>query len=703
MRIPNHRRRAVLVAAALGAIGVSVWSSTQYHSLEASSHREAPLIADDPLADNTDVYAFRSPTDSTRVVLIANYVPFELPHGGPNYYSFGEKIRYEVHVKNNPATPGDDITYRFIFAQTNADPTTFFNIRLGRQNLKTTYRCEKKVGTGAFATIVTNGVVPPNNIGPRSINSPVGLSTPNYETLRTNAIATATGGGNEQVYCGPADDPFFADLGAIFDLAGLRPNATPRDGLARRNVHSICLSVPIATLQKTGRAVSTATSILDSDFIIGVWASASRPTMRTLSTTGTDPTDNGPYVQVSRLGMPLTNEVINPIGTKDRWVSRTPYTEDAATENYLTNPELALYMDTAFFAAAVPAFAPLRIQRRALPTVAPPGLDFGNTHDGLFPLKGSPLLNGTALADAAFGNYLLRNNKPRSVDILPLFHTGVPNLPPYQLATGKGGNPLAVGKPFINNFLAVQGSTIFGGDMLRLNMAVPATPRTSPAFSNMGLLAAAALGLTNPRYNTSAALQRIPNMDGFPNGRRLEDAVDKIELQAVAGVVLAAIGVPYEDYTGGPSPVTARLGRVLAFTSGVERNDTTIRTAFPFVQTPWRGTGRAGGFPALPAIVTGLGNEAGALGMATPELMMQNFPNPCTDRTTFRYHLVQAGRVTLTVYDLTGRRVAMPLKDAARAAGSYDQLWTGIDLRPGIYTAVLDVNGRRQTVKLQRQ
>ena len=149
--------------------------------------------------------------------------------------------------------------------------------------------------------------------------------------------------------------------------------------------------------------------------------------------------------------------------------------------------------------------------------------------------------------------------------------------------------------------------------------------------------------------------------------------------------------------------MTARLGRVLAFTSGVERNDTTIRTAFPFVQTPWRGTSRAGGFPAPSGVITGLGNDVGALGMATPELMVQNFPNPFTDRTTFRYHLARAGRVTLTVFDLNGRRVATPLRDAVRAAGTYDQLWTGIDLKPGIYTGVLDVNGRRQSLKLQRQ
>ncbi len=578
----------------VAVVGASVWSSARYTPLEASSHREAPLIANDPLADNTDVYAFRSPDNPSRVTLIANYIPFQLPQGGPNYYTFGENIRYELHVKNDGSTAGDNITYRFTFTRTNQDPTTFFNIRLNQQNLKTTYICEKSVNGGAFSTIVANGVVPANNIGPRSINSAVGINQPSYTNYRLSTIANATGGGGEQIFCGPSDDPFFVDLGGVFDLGNIRPNSGARDGLAKFNVHSICVSAPIATLSKTG--TNTPANILDGNYVIGVWASASRPAVRTLSTAGANPADTNPYVQVSRLGMPLTNEVINPVGSKDRWNSRTPYNEDAVTDDYLSNPELALYMDDRLFGGAVPGFAPLRIQTSSLdgvPGIPAGGFDFGNTRPGLFPLKGNALLNGTALADAAFGNYLLVAGKPRSVDIKPIFHTGVPNLIPYQLATGKtGANPLTAGKPFINNFLpfTFPGNTGPGGDMLRLNMAVPVTARNSPDFSNDGLLAAAVLGLTDVRYNTSAALQAIPNMDGFPNGRRLEDAVDKIELKAVGGAVLAAVGLWYDDYTYNNSPLTADLVSVLGFTSGVERNDTTSRTAFPYVQTPWNGT-----------------------------------------------------------------------------------------------------------------
>src|SRR5688572_32767140 len=105
----------------------------------ASSHREAPLISNDPLADNTDVYAFRNPDDPNKITIVANYVPFQLPQGGPNYYSFGENIRYEIHIDNNVANNtyfnGDDIVYRFTFTKVNEDSSTFFNIRLGKRNL----------------------------------------------------------------------------------------------------------------------------------------------------------------------------------------------------------------------------------------------------------------------------------------------------------------------------------------------------------------------------------------------------------------------------------------------------------------------------------------------------------------------------------------------------------------------------------------
>ncbi len=151
-------------------------------ALMASSHREAPLIAYDPLADNTDVYAFRDPNDATKIVIIANYIPGQLPEDGPVYANFGEGIRYEIHIKNNPNTKGDDITYRFTFKTVNQDPTTFFHIKLGAENQKDTYSLERYSG-GVWKTIIRNGIVPPPNIGPRSIQSAVGPNAPDYQTV----------------------------------------------------------------------------------------------------------------------------------------------------------------------------------------------------------------------------------------------------------------------------------------------------------------------------------------------------------------------------------------------------------------------------------------------------------------------------------------------------------------------------------------
>jgi hypothetical protein len=576
----QHKLHSLLRGTAAG--GLVLLMGLNFSAL-ASSHREAPLIANDPMADNTDLYAFRSPNDPNTVTIIANYIPMELPQGGPNYYFFGENIRYEIHIDNDVSTPGDDIIYRFTFTRTNGDPSTFFRIRLGEENLKNTYTLQRSVNGGqSFTTIISNGIVPPPNIGPRSIEGGAGLNAPNYTSLMTAAIMTASTG--EKVFAGPVDDPFFVDLGGVFDL-GDSPRQNNgnivRDGLAQYNVHTIAIQVPISTLQKDGKGIGQAANILDSDFVIGVWASASRPAMKTLSSSA-DPTVAGNWIQVSRLGMPLTNEVVIPVGQKDAWNSRTPYTELAAHNQYFYNPELALYMDPAFFASAVPAFNGLRIQKKSLGAFG-----FGNTQDGLFALKNTPAVDGTALGHPAFENLLLPGpGKPRSVDLWPIFHTGVPNLRPYQLATGKPlGDPLAEGKPFVNNFLPN------GGDMLRLNMAVPVTPRNSPDFSPLGLVQAAALGLTDPRFNTDMTLENIPNMDGFPNGRRLEDDVTRIELQAVGGVVLAAIGLWKDDYkVGSPNPVTNLLINNLQYSTGVEQNDTTFKSVFPYVQGPWRGT-----------------------------------------------------------------------------------------------------------------
>ncbi len=684
MRTLANSFRLLLPSAAV--LAVVLFAAPQ---AQASSHREAPLISNDPLADNTDLYAFVSPDDPNMVTIIADYIPFEAPQGGPNFATFGTNIHYEVHIKNNAMTAGDDITYRFTFSQTNQDPTTFFNIRLGKQNLMTTYDCEKSTdGGNTWTTIVANGTVPPPNIGPRSIEGAAGLNTP-YATLMQNAVANASGTGGETIFCGPIDDPFFVDLGGIFDLGGF--NKHGKDGLAGFNCHTIALKIPISSLQKDGKTVSEAANILDGNFVIGVWASASRMKFRTINGDGTY-TDSGSYVQVSRLGMPLTNEAIIPIGMKDKWNSGTPYTDASGAYNAnFVNPELALYVGNGAYSAAVPGLANLRLDTNSLGG----GFDFRNGKIGLYGLYGAAATKGTALDTASFGKILLEPNAPRSVDLLPIFYTGVPNIAPYQLATGKAGNPLAAGKPFINNFLPTL------GDMLRLNMAVPATPRNSPDFSSEGLIQAAVLGLTDSRFNVNATLQDIPNMDGFPNGRRLEDDVTTIEMQAVGGLVLNAIGLWTDDYVPGSSksPVTPYLLGKLGWDAGVTKNDVPLQATFPYVAAPHRGS--LGLMTDTSTIVMGTAdvhNIPESIGIHAPggQFTGQNYPNPATSQsTTFQFHISAVAPVSVTIVDVNGMQVATAFAQQC-TPGDYTSAWQlPQGLASGDYFAVLSVDGEQ--------
>lgn len=669
-------------------------------SIVASSHREAPIISADPLADNTDLYAFRNPHDTNLVTIVADYIPLEPPEGGPNYESFGPRVRYEIHIKNRTTvgalgTAADDITYRFTFARTNEDTTTFFNIRLGKQNLKTTFTCEKSVNGGGFSVIAT-GPVPPNNIGPRSIEGAAGLST-SYASLVASAIVTA--GSGEKIFCGPRDDPFFVDLGGIFDLGetrsayGTDPSnpANARDALAGFNTHAIVMDIPISVLQKDGRTADQAANILDPDFVIGVWASASREQIATRSLTGGPTVLSGPWVQVSRLGMPLTNEALIPIGDKDYWNAVSPYSAaEQSFVDYFANPELALYMDSTEFAAAVPSFASLQIQSQSFPAIGTipgyptPGFDFHNFHDGAWAvtkLASPPNLSGTAFA-AGVQPGLVDSAKPRLVDIYPIFYFGVPNLIPYQLATGKDGGPLDTGKAFINNFLPITNDAgkLYGGDMLRLNMATPATPRGTAEYNQyarMGLIRAAVLGLTAAPYNTSKNLEAIPHMDGFPNGRRLEDDVTTIELQAVGGLVLAAVGLPFNDavaanYADLASPL---LVGHLTYNAGPTQNDVPFLSSFPYLADPHRGWDYVKKLTAdPPSGPTSVGSDFLGINVPKAFFVEQNYPNPFNPSTKIQYHLSATDNVTLKVYSGSGQEVAT-LVDARQNPGTYTVDW----------------------------
>src|ERR1041385_4032997 len=708
----------------VAAIGVFVLVNPQ--STDASSHREAPLISNDPLADNTDLYAFRSPDDTNTVTIVANYIPLELPEGGPNYATFGENIRYEIHIKNKTSsgslgTAKDDITYRFTFSHVNEDPTTFFNIRLGKQNLKTTYKVEKSTNGTSFTTIVNNGVVPPNNIGPRSIEGGAGLGT-SYDALVNAAITTASTG--EKIFCGPRDDPFFVDLGGIFDLGQTRSTygSDPgnsnivRDAVAGFNTHAIVLKVPISALQKDGKSVSEATSILDPNFVIGVWASASRQKVSVMREKGNGFSTSGPWMQVSRLGMPLTNEALIEIGEKDYWNSVTPYSADEQEfVDDFANPELALYMDDSQFGGAIPALASLRVQSQsypavgALPTYTAPGFDFRNGKDGAFAATKIPGINFTGTAFAVpVQPGLVGAGRPRLVDIFPIFYFGVPNAIPYQLATGKTGGPLSAGKPFIHNFLPItnDGGKLYGGDMLRLNMATPVTQRNTDEFTKyarMGLIRSAVLGLVAAPYNTNSNLESIPHMDGFPNGRRLEDDVTTIELQAVGGLVLGAVGLPFNDATAADYSDLAspKLLAELGYNGGPTKNDKDNLSAFSYVPAPHRGYDYVKQLTvATPPPATAARNSGDFLGLSAPTgiELQQNYPNPFNPTTTIPYHLSTAGAVKLAIYNQIGQQVAM-LVDEEKGPGTYAANWNAGSLASGTYFITLTVGSELVSTK----
>ncbi len=323
----------------------------------ASSHREAPLIAQDPVADNTDVYMFRDVNDPTMVNIVANYIPLEQPAGGPNFYNFGDDVLYEIHVDNNGDVV-DDITYQFRFRTTLQNPDSFlyntFTIdpeTRENQNLRQEYSV-RKIEDNRSTVLASNVPTPPVNIGPRS--------TPKYNDYVAPAVADlADGGGSPstgKVFAGQRDDSFFFDLGSGFDLLGLRPinnlhvaplePADGRDGLAEKSTNAIILQVPIDEVN-VNNEVPDGSSIADADSIIGVYASAARQRVQVLSARGTAPRNLGQFVQVSRLGLPLVNEVLIPLGRKDLWNGTAPK-DDAQFFDVILDPEPTRLLPTVY-------------------------------------------------------------------------------------------------------------------------------------------------------------------------------------------------------------------------------------------------------------------------------------------------------------------------------------------------------------------
>jgi hypothetical protein len=312
----------LLGAAAAAALAIAIATrGASPDAATASSHREAPLIAQDPTADNTDLYAFVSPDKPDTVTIISNWIPGEDPAAGPNWYTFSPTARYDIYIdRNGDGKP--DTTYQFRFKA--GTPTAFLG---GTQQPYTVTKTEN--GT---ATVVGSGLLtPPDNIGPRS--------TPNYADLAAKGIHSLSDG--TTVFAGQRDDAFFGDIGAVFDLVAIRygTGATGggKDFFAGYGVHAIALQIPKSQLDNGG------------NHTIGVWAATDR--MKITVRKGKAKAD---WVQVSRLGNPLVNEVLIPTQLKDYWNSQSP-ANDSQFEKYYTNPVLATLLEKLY-----PQFGPFQ-------------------------------------------------------------------------------------------------------------------------------------------------------------------------------------------------------------------------------------------------------------------------------------------------------------------------------------------------------
>ena len=312
-----------------------------------SSHREAPEISKDPVADSTDVYAFVSPKRPDHVTLIANFIPMQAPDGGPNFYEFGDDVLYEIHV-NNRGDATRDLTFQFKFSTKVLNDKTFLyntgpissigDKNWNRPQFYSVTRVEWKGEKKNKETVLGKGLrVPPVNVGPRS--------TPNYAKLSGQAVHDVKQG--TRVFCGQRSDAFHVDLGSIFDLGALRPlneahlismpGADGVNSVQGFNVHTIALEIPISKLTRDG---SVPKSPLSKKAVIGVWATANRRKSQVWDKAKGKYVGHGPWEQVARLANPLFNEVIVPMAEKDEWNARPPW-DDKRYAKYVNKPELA--------------------------------------------------------------------------------------------------------------------------------------------------------------------------------------------------------------------------------------------------------------------------------------------------------------------------------------------------------------------------
>ena len=323
-------------------------------SSQAASHREAPLISLDPTADISDFFMFRSyeAGQDDKIVFIMDVIPGEEPSSGPNYYQFDPNVLYTFHVDNNADGKANDVRFEIKFKNEfrgiNKDLGLFLSFVAlppitaldgpGSEGLgmRQTYTItmvrgdnRKVIGSGLYAV--------PSNVGPRTM--------PDYDALAAQGMYNLDGGA--RVFAGQRDDPFYIDLGAVFDTLNLRDPGT--DMLSGFNVHTIALEVPASWITKDKKGPN------DTAFpTLGAYASTSRRAEKVLEDEG-EVEYGGSWVQVQRLANPLVNEAIIGTADKDRWNALDPSREKRFVE-YYTNPRLATALEVVFGAEAAPLF-----------------------------------------------------------------------------------------------------------------------------------------------------------------------------------------------------------------------------------------------------------------------------------------------------------------------------------------------------------
>jgi hypothetical protein len=464
-----------------------------------SSHREAPEISKDPVADNTDTYAFVSPDKPNTVTIITNYVPLEDPPGGPNFFEFGDDVRYSIYIDNDrDGLP--DIEYRFRFRTQVRNPNTFlYNtgqiLSLDSPNWNrrqfydvTRVRYHKRNGrrhhrASTSKVIGRNLASPPCNIGPRS--------TPNYQSaLADHAVHGLAGGG--KVFAGQRNEGFFVDLGSIFDLATLRPlqnlhliATSPTmsvDATATLNVHTIAIQVPIKQLTRDG---STPSDPMAAKAVLGIWGAASRRKTRVIDKANDERAESGPWVQVSRLGNPLFNEVIVPMSRKDKWNAVHP-AGDKAFAKYVEHPELAKLLPV-LYPGRFPNLAGLTAKRADLVAILLTGLPKGI-------ISGFQNNTGNVLADMLRLNVAIppTTQNPKPLGIVAGDLAGFPN-----------------GRRVFDDIVTVELKAVAGATY----------PLVNPSYTPDGAVGALDQGLTPApdRYQSTFPYLGAPH-DGYSTG-----------------------------------------------------------------------------------------------------------------------------------------------------------------------------------------